>query len=733
MKLGLSLEGETRSGSSSKSTVWKNGDRMRKQILLILTILLFFFCFLYGFQKQQKHLPPEKHDVLVRLVMVDVIVTKDGKFVTDLAEDDFEIYEDKVKVPINSVELISFMEKRTAIIREKPKEEISPVTLSKKLIVIFDEINSFSRHLKRGAKKIIDELVSLVKQGNEVMVISLNNRKGVEIFQPFTSDEKLIQFAVGKAVGSIWEGKSLDALTMAKDLGIESAGDQAKVERKLGMPQVEETLWDEYRLSEKQKFEISVGGILAVFNTIKDIAGRKSILLVSDGLPELPCRPSDNPWSLRIFDPFDILKKKRNMCAPEVIQELTNYANAQNISIYTLDPGTFSEYFFTASAEPPEDILIRKARGQKKIAKVQNLSWLSKDTGAVSLRGAKKYDKFKQVMSTDLNHYYQLSYYPPRKIADNKYHVIKVKVKRRGVNVRSRKGYTDYSEEEERKILLLSAFYSPELYKKLPFEAEFIPFHENSNIFKPWMSIVLPVKKLLEEGGITYDSQKLDLHIWVMDKKKGESTYQGQINIPLNIDSSFIELMEIINSFCFHFTGPEIKFSQKDYHVIFALYDNQTQEISTWESSFSLPDFNENKQGAIINFVLGSLAPNPDGRDKSFYLSKKGGSLECGEMKFFPAVTNQFQNMQDVSVFLQAYIPQGKISVRPEFKLIREECVLQIIPGEIIAEYWNEKSNVWSSTFRLDLSSVPPGDYTLQVNLLSDKGPTLSKDVRLIK
>lgn len=307
-------------------------------------------------------------------------------------------------------------------------------------------------------------------------------------------------------------------------------------------------------------------------------------------------------------------------------------------------------------------------------------------------------------------------------------------MKRSGVNVRSRKGYTDYSEEEKKKILLLSAFYNPKLYKKLPFEAEFIPFNMDYNKYKPWMSIALPVRKLLLERGVTYGLKTFNLHIFVKNKKGEGSSYRGQINIPLNINSSFMDLIATTDYFCFHFTGPEVEFSQREFQVIFALYDDQTKEIGTWESSFSLPDFKENKQGAIINCVLGSLTSNPNGGKKSFSLSKKGGSLECGEMKFFPAVTNRFQDMQDASVFLQAYLPQGKIKVYSQFTILREGSVLQNIPGELAAEAWDEESNVWSGIFNLDLGNVSPGDYTLRVSLpISEEGLILSKEVKLTK
>ncbi|MDH5203451.1 MAG: VWA domain-containing protein [Nitrospirota bacterium] len=707
---------------------------MKNKIFLFIAVLAFFMQPNFHVLKskslqEKKDQNTLQHEVKVSLVLVDVIVTKDETFVTDLKMDEMELYEDGVKVPINSLELISFVERKVVTLKEKPEGEIYPDAPTKKLVVVIDGVNSRSRHLMQGSKKIFSELISLVELGHEVMIVQLNAEKGVEILQPFTTDEELIRGAIEKVAGDIWVDKSRDSLRMAQEMVTKSTGEQAQVQRKLDEYAQVEALLQEYGLSKKQRFEISTGGILAVANMIKNLPGRKSIMLISDGIPSVSRKELG---IIKVFDPFNILKRKKFINSDEVLQELIRYANAQNISIYTLDIGTFTKYFFTSSVE--SDLVVLKSNEQERLDEVQNLGRISEDTGAAWLRGTKKYDRFRKVMETDLNYYYQLSYYPPRKKPDNKYHEIELKVKRPGVNARYRKGYTDYSEEEELKILLGSAFYNPELYRKLPFEAEFIPFFKDTNKYKPWMSIALPVKKLFSERGVTYGSKVFNIHILVEDIKREVSVYWGQMNIPLEIDSSFMELIEATDYFCFHFTGPEVEFDQREYRVIFALYDTQTEEIGTWESSFFLPDFEEERQGAMINCVLGSLASNPEGERKSFSLSDKGGSLECGEMKFFPAVTNRFQEIQDASVFLQVFVPQGKIDISPQFKISGNGRFIQHIAGELVTESWNKESKVWSGIFNLNLENVMFGDYILKAEiLLSEEGPVLSKELKLIK
>ena len=735
---------------------------MKNKIFLFIVVLTFFMqpyfhdlkSELLQEKKDQENL---QHEVMVRLILVDVTVTKDREFVTDLSKDDFELYEDGKMVSINSFELISFAE--TKVLTSEEKEERIPSAVpKKKLAVVFDGINTLPRHFKRGNEKIVNELVELVKLGHEVMIIQLDRRRGVEIVQPFTLDEQLIERAVARAAGDIWVEKSLDVLKMRQDVDIEGTGEQAQAQREIGGSEQEQALMFEEWYFKKQRFEKSIGGILAVFSMIKDLPGRKTVLLISDGLPSLSPKGvntsinitgtagqmSGNIVSLNrdkagygtigSFDPFNILGKKHFLKGDDVIRGLTHFANAQNISVYTLDPGTFTEYFFTVSGEnDPSEIRRIIGSKHKKINQVQNLRWLSEETGAAWLRGAKKYDAFRQVISTDLNYYYQLSFYPQRKEADNAYHEIEVKVKRKVVDVRFRKGYTDYSEDQGERMLLVTAYYNPSIFKDIPFEAEFILFHKESNKYEPWMNVALPVKELFLERKMAYGPKTFDLHVWIKEIKKGDKAFGGQITLPFNIDSSFLDSIKSMDYLGFHSKGPEIDFSEGEYQVIFAVFDPQTNEVGTWEAPLSLPDLTESREAAIMNCVLGYIMPNPEGGADSFSLSRKDGSLEYGEIKFFPAIINRFQLMQDVSLFLQVLLPQGRMKVQPIFQ-ISKDGISQVVQGELIAESWNERSNVWSGIFNLDLSSLSPGDYALKLSLpVYEEGPVLSREVKLIK
>lgn len=731
---------------------------MKKRIALIFSAALILFLSIFGFQEQQEQFPPEKHEVEVRLILVDVIVTKDGEFVKNLAQGDFELYEDGKKVPINSFELVSFEERELKILEEDPEKK-GPVLPRKKLTVIFDAINSWKREVKIESETIIDQLFSIIKLGHEVMILQLDRRRGLEIIQPFTTSEVFIRKAVEKASGTIWKlgydiAEPIDETIkdFTEDFTPHQTAGGREDDRLVTNPEYYKNMTRlEYMYLEQQKFEKTIGGILASCNMLRNLPGRKSILLISAGIPDLA--PGDmlakirsgiageeverirddklyaTIQNMRVFDPFNILKGKTFRDGEEVLKEVIRYANAQNVSIYSLDSdiyvkniysGSTAEYYQQYQAEH------LRTREQDKIRKVQNLSWISKDTGAESLRGAKKFDQFRQVMSRDLTYYYQLSFYPQRPEADDKYHKLKVKLKRKGVKTRFRKGYTDYSLEEFNKMLLITAFYNPSVFKQLPFKAEYIPLITKSGKYEPWMNLALPAKDIFIERFIEYAPKIFNLHVWISDKRSGEKSFSGDIKLPFNINPSFMDFVKKVDYLTFHFKGPELPFKHNEYKAILALVDPQTNEIGAWESSLFLPDIKKSKEAAVVNCVLGDLTQNPKMAKKSFALSKQDGGLEYGQIKFYPKVTNQFFKQEKASVFTQIFLPQGKGKIQPEFIIRGKDKSIRYVPGELVAESWYKKSKIWNAIFSLDFNQAALGENSFTIEMAGSEGEVVS-------
>lgn len=747
------------------------GAITKKAAVLLLVSVFALILYLDGYQdkEQPQLLPQERHEVKVRLILVDVIVTKDGEFVKDLSKEDFELYEDDKTVPINSFELISFDERELTIPDDISLQEQSR-TPKKRLAVVFDSINSWKREMKQGSEKIVEDLVDIVNLGHEVMVLQLAPTRGIEVLQPFTTSADLIRNSVERASGSIWklETHMEPDRTEQTETEIETdtqpptetdPSERTELERAFDSTYFEDMQRIDFIHRERMRFEKTVGGLLAAFNLMRGFPGRKYILLVSAGIPDLsppdmfpnirsgiPGADIDDAYinkiwgkmeDIRVFDPFNILDKQNFKNGEEVLREIIRFANAQNISIYSFDSSIFVKNIFSGTTaeyyQQTEMTHLRYRQGDK-IRKVQNLRWLSEDTGADSLRGANKLKDFQKVMDTDLNHYYQLSFYPRRDKADDLYHKIKVKVKRSGVDTRFRKGYTDYSEGEMDKMVLVTAFYNPELFRELPFKGELIPFISESGKYEPWMNIALPVKEIIEERFVEYAPKLFHLHIWLKDRTSGEKGFGGKINIGLNLSPKFMEFIKNIDYLSYHFTGPEIEFRNKEYQSVFALFDPQTSEVGTWDTDVRFPSLEEIEKRTLINCVLGDLTDNPEKQKKSFVLSKKDGGLICKDFKFYPKVTNQFERWGEASVFVQAHLPEGKKSIQPEFYSRGKDMRVNLIKGELVIDSWNTKTKVWSGIYRLDFSPCSLGDNSLFVEFMESGDGSealLSKELKI--
>jgi VWFA-related protein len=730
---------------------------VNKGLAAAMIIVSGLFFWLNGHQEQTQELPPEKHEIAVRLVLLDVIVTKDGEFVKDLTQNDFALYEDGKKVAINSFELISFEERTLDVLKET---EEAPERVSarpkKKLAVIFDSINSWQKEIEDQRVDIVSELNALIQLGHEVMICQLSPTKGFEILQPFTTDDALIKKSVEIASGKIWN-LGTDMGDIPQHDSSTSGADSRLYETMMRM---------DYLYKELNKFEKTIRGILAAVNMIMDLPGRKNLLLISGGIPDIAPQEtlpnfgdtsdmsrgdrffgvqrnySSRNFNLpvnenvRVFDPFNILGDRTFKNSEEVIRELIRFANAQNISIYSLSSDSFVKHLYSgASAEHYQQY--QQAHLEKisrdRINRVQNLRWLSEDTGADSLRGAIKYDAFRQVMRTDLNHYFQISFYPQRGEPDDKHHTLKIDVKRSGVDVRYRKGYTDYSREEKNKMQLVTAFYMPSLFKELPVYAQFIPFVSPSGKYVPWIGVALPSKELFLDRYTEFGPKKFQLHVWIYDQISGEKGFGGQIDLPMNIDANFMTYVKTIDALRFTFKGPEISLKPKEYKSVFALVDPHTNETGTWESSFSPPDLEKTDEGAIVNCVLGDISGVLQKGATSFNLSQKDGSLEFGQAKFFPKITNFFKQWGGIHLFLQAFRPDGQKDSPADFFLIGEDRKVKPLSGELIVTSWNDKTKIWNGIFFLDISAGSTGLNNLIVEIPGrEEGTFTSTSVSLI-
>jgi VWFA-related protein len=708
---------------------------MKKLLLSFLILFLLLFSFLYGLNEQQKLPQPEEHDVIVRLVLVDVIaVGKKGNFVTDLTKDDFEIYEDGKRIPIDSLELISLKKPEFEVPELEEVKEAGLQRRKKRFFVIFDSINTIKRMLDRSKPRIIEKLVSLVKLGEEIMILELDDKKGMKILQDFSSDEDLIVQAVNKASGNIWVEKSTDTLSTPSILDRSDA--------QIAREGFEQASRYAYQFETRLRFEKTINSLLTLLNMIKDYPGRKPVLYISGGIPGLSFEElykgregidvaiaRSEVAATKVLDPFKVLQKSGRKGGQDIIDDLIHFANSYNITFYSLDPDNYLKYVLP-------DIAFDNYPRQVDIAEIKkneltNLKFLALDTGGAAMHGANKFEYFQKIIDRDLSYYYELSYYPERDKADGKYHKIKVKINRPGIKIRFRQGYYDYSDEQRESLIFASASYNPSLFNKIPFNARVVPFINRKNECILWMNLALPVQEVILRDSDAREIKILKLNMWVEDLKKGD-TFSTQVNIPFVLTPSFLDRLKNSKYFGYNTCSQRLKLKKDKYRVIFALYDESRGEIGTVEQMFEVPSLKKEEDLKIISAVFGQLVKSTEGGIKPFSISQEDGTLQVSQFKFYPLGLNQFKRRQDISLFLQVYSPQEKAVFKPRFFIVqngKEKGML--LPG-IVDESWNKRAGIWNVVFKLNFESFPEGEYILRIRLIdSSKKQEIEENLQI--
>jgi hypothetical protein len=141
--------------------------------------------------------------------------------------------------------------------------------------------------------------------------------------------------------------------------------------------------------------------------------------------------------------------KDRQMLADvdnwQTYEDLMDIANAANVSFYPVDARGLAAFDRDLSETP---VLSPYTEAQLVRGRVESLRTLATNTDGLAVVETNNLDQGFQRIVDDLTSYYLLGYYSTNTALDGKVRRIKVRVKRRGVDVRARRGYLAATPEE---------------------------------------------------------------------------------------------------------------------------------------------------------------------------------------------------------------------------------------------------------------------------------------------
>jgi VWFA-related protein len=390
-----------------------------------------------GGQAQPDQVPQPTFKAGINFVRVDVIVTDHkGNPVTDLKAGDFEVWEDGKPQTVESFTLFKI-------------DALTQTTPARPIRSTYDEESEAQRPDVRLFAFFMDDYH--VRRGNGMRArIALAN---------FVRN----QVAPQDMVGIMYPLTPTDAVVMDRNHEVQAKAIEQFDGRKNDYTPRNQ-FEDQYAsypttIVEQIRNDVSLSAIKGLIIKLGGLReGRKALILVSEGYsnyvpPQMRRTNAQMPGTEATANPFagdgTNADRERFFGQAEMISRLRDIyelANRNNVSIYAVDPRGLAA-FESDIDEGAGGISLTTDRDMLRLT-TDSIRILADNTDGRAIVDTNDLSKGLTQIIRDQSAYYLLGYNSTQARADGKFHEIKVKVKRPGLEVRHRQGWLDFTPED---------------------------------------------------------------------------------------------------------------------------------------------------------------------------------------------------------------------------------------------------------------------------------------------
>jgi VWFA-related protein len=638
-----------------------------------LTLLAFLLSFPVAPQQQ-----PDPDSPLIRvtvnLVQLDAIVTdKSGQVITDLTAADFDILQDgksrKITrfayIPIQSGPAPRPPKKLDPNAIPIPPPSYKPEQVRRTIVLVVDDL-ALSFESMYYVRDAIKKFTSTLQPGDRVAMMRTGSGAGA--FQSFTTDHAQINQLADTLR---WNFRSRT--------GSGLPGPANEEEEDSDSP-------DEEMMNRSASLG-SMGALQWMIEGLAPVPGRKSIVLLSEGF-KLSTRNQG----------ADVL----NGVLTDPLRRLTDQASRAGVVIYAIDPRGLQPLTLTAADDvrnTRQADLLQQKRAREFEQTQQPLRLLAAETGGRAFLNSNKVDDSLRRVLDDQAGFYLLGYDPEEATFDRKYHKIAVKVKRKGLEVRSRQGFVGVADKP---VVAPSNLTSQQVLVRAlnaPFQSAAVPVKLTGLIAvdpeqQTYLHCLIHVG--IESLQFTTGADgKLhaDLELLVAGfDANGASPHNSYKPASISVDpakrqEAFERGFLVSVAYPIKKPGP--------YQLRVAIRDRATGAIGTASQFVLAPDLSKGK------LVLSSLLV-------------ASGTASTDRMRL---ATRLFQPGEDVAYSLQVLNPKPDSKLTIQVRLFEEGKALFEGAPMPIAD-----PRAASGVIRLG-NKMKPGDYSLQVVITDSSGP----------
>ncbi|MDX6527952.1 MAG: hypothetical protein QOH41_242 [Blastocatellia bacterium] len=389
----------------------------------------------------------DEQDVLkinTNLVQLDAVVTRNGKQVTDLRAEDFVIFQDGKPQAITNFSYVSNVPVNTETVAapEKTKRNsmvppvpvaVRPHDVRRTMAFVVDDLGSAfdtMYRIRKQMRKFINEdlspndLVAIIRTGGEVGAL-----------QQFTTDKRVLLRTVEQLR---WNPCSRAGVSFFSEVrfghcGIENYGD-------------------------------TLMSLQYIVSGMSTLPGRKSMVVMSDSMPVDDREPGVAPASAQLPPGAAAVPSSAGSEDGSnyqlALHRLAELAIRSSVVVYAVDTRGLIDTFpsaavhFNGPASGPGSIheqvsSMMRESSDRLFRDRQGAGIIAKETGGLLFDNSNDFGLKKVV--EDQQGYYLIGFRPAGETFDRSFHHITIKVKTKGLAVRTRTGFFGVTDEEARK------------------------------------------------------------------------------------------------------------------------------------------------------------------------------------------------------------------------------------------------------------------------------------------
>lgn len=538
--------------------------------------------------------------VEVNFVELDAVVTDgQGNFVRGLTKDDFELFEEGKPQSIAAFTLVDLPARRPdpPLSRATPIQPDVSTNLQefdgRVIVLLLDDLQTEARRsapVRAAASQFVRRFVN----ENDLVAV-IHSGSGAKAGQEFTNNQARLLAAIAK-----FQGQKLPSATLVK-LEDYYSGDPT---RKPGPAR------DTMEAERSHKARSSLSVLESVSEYLANIRGRrKAVVWFGEGID---------------YDIDQVFDNKSATVVREDMRMAIDTATRAGVSFYGVDArgvGSGIDQIIDIKGLPNDPtvdfgprVLLEEVRRSQDF-----LRTISAETGGFAIINQSDLNAGFAKIIEDNSSYYLLGYYPTNDKRDGKYRRVQVRVKRPGLNVRWRDGYTapkgkasttpDIAAKTNASPEVRAALESPVPVSGLPMRVFAAPFLGPSKTSSIAVVVEIDPKGLsfVERDGV--HSEELELVILPVDAS-GKPLEGVRNVVPMRLQNQSVDLVRT-NGFAM---TQRLDLAPGQYQLHVAARASNARATGAIRYDLDVPDFTKaplSISGITLTSVAAARVPTP--------------------------------------------------------------------------------------------------------------------------